>query len=225
MKIINIFLSLILCLFLMSQVVCADVTNPKEGYKLFEKVLFLPAAVVQLVFFDIPGGVLSIFDLNKKKFQKFEKSMESVDWKNRYQTVVQLGKEKDTRAYDLLIKALSDSQVIVSIRAYDELLKVDRDEALPLLVKNLESRDPWTRKLSMDILGIYGDTAVTRQLVFMANDINRDVKLSALIALESLSGESMLNQYFPVGANTEPNGKILDWWYMRGKIIEQINKN
>ncbi len=223
MKIINIFIAQILCLVLMSQVVFADVTNPKKGYKLIEKVLFLPAAVVQLVLFDIPVGVVSIFDLNKKKHETFEKNLKSVDWKNRYQAVAQLGKENDKRSYGLLIKALSDTQVIVSIRAYDELLKSDKDEALPLLVKNLESRDPWTRKLTMDILGSYGDTSVTRQLVFMANDINRDVKLSALTALENLSGESMLNQYFPVGGNTEPNGKILDWWYMRGKIIEQIN--
>ena len=102
--------------------------------------------------------------------------------------------------------------------------KGKKNEVVPLLVNNLDSRDAWTRKLTLDVLAYVNDPETTQAIVFAAQDDDSSVKLSALLALENISGEPLLFQYFPKGSSTQPQENILDWWYTRGKVIKKIYK-
>ena len=86
-----------------------------------------------------------------------------------------------------------------------------------MLIKNLESHDPWTRKLTLDLLAKSQDPDIIKNLVFLANDEDREVQLSALLALEEISEESLIFRYFPVAGASEPSDNIVNWWYTRGK--------
>lgn len=200
----------------------ADVDNQKQGGNPVTSVVFAPVSFVQLVALDMPCGFFSMFNAEKATVDKYEKRLRSRDWKERYKTVKELGTKKDKSLYPLLIKELTDNQVIVSIRAFEELKKANPPDVIPLLIKNLESRDPWTRKLTLDLLGEFRDPSVTQQCVFLANDENSEVMFSSIRALEKISEEPLLFQYFPRGANTTPQENILNWWYTRGKIIKKI---
>ncbi len=196
----------------------ADVTQPEEGYSALKVLLFIPAAIVQLVAFDIPHAVGSMFTPGHG-IDKNERRLKSRNWKDRYQAVSELSGKN---AYPLLVKHLTDNQVIVALRAADQLSHANKKDVVPLLVNNLDSRDPWTRKLTLDVLAYANAPQATQDIVFAVQDDDSAVRLSALLALENISGEPLLFDYFPQGATTRPKENILDWWYMRGKIIKKI---
>lgn len=174
---------------------------------------------------NMPLGFFGIFNQDAQFKKKYSALLSDPDWKKRYQSVKAIGLEKNDLKFSYLINSLSDNNVAVSLEAFRQLNKSGKTKVLPYLIKGLDSRDPWTRKLCIELLSDYKTPEVSRQLVFMANDSNRDVKLAAITALEKISGETLLFEYFPQADREEPSGNILNWWYMRGKIIKQSDKD
>ncbi|MDX9703033.1 MAG: HEAT repeat domain-containing protein [Candidatus Auribacterota bacterium] len=195
---------------------------PKEGYNILEKIFFVPAAAIQFVAVDIPSGIASMFNPVPAKIKKNKNALRQNDWIKRYEAVKNLAAIKHEDAYTLLAESLTDNHTAVSIRAYEELTRVTDEKLTPILIKNLESHDPWTRKLTLDLLASSENPDIVKNLVFLANDESREVKLSALLALEDISKESLIFRYFPVGASNEPADNIVNWWYTRGKILKDI---
>lgn len=217
--------SLLLMSVVLTHAVCADVAQPEEGFNALKAVFFVPAAFIQLIAYDIPRGIGTAFVPGANKAKKYEADLNSSDWVTRYTAVIEIEKKRKADLYPLLIRSLSDNQVVVALRAHDVLKQADRKTIVPLLINNLNSRDPWTRKLTVDILASLNDPEATKQLVFMANDDDPAVRLSALLALEQLSQENLLFNYYPVASASSPRDNITNWWYMRGKVIKKIKEN
>jgi len=169
----------------------------------------------------IPVGFLGFFNRDNMK-KKYGVLLVNSDWKKRYQAIKDIGSEKNNLRFTYLIEALSDDHVLVSLMADRQLSLSDRKNVMPYLLKSLDSRDPWTRKLCVELLSNYKTPdEVTRQLVFMANDNDRGVKLAAITSLEKISGETLLFDYFPMGEKANASENILSWWYVRGKTIKK----
>lgn len=198
-----------------------DVTEPEEGFNALKAIAFFPAAIIQVIGYDLPRGLGSLFSPNKLKIDRYEKALRTSDWTTRYHAVTQMALKRNSEFYPLLVKALSDSHTLVSLRAFSALSHADKKTVVPLLLKNLDSRDPWTRKITLDLLAKLNDTAAIQQMVFLANDDYRSVMLSAVLALEELSGEALLSRYYPSGASSRPRDNIINWWYTQGKVIEK----
>lgn len=220
---IALFSMIVFCIFTFPvQSVRADITEPEQGYNVLEMIFFVPAAAVQFMFFDIPAGIAGLFNPVPRRIKKNEAALNQLDWKKRYEAVKNLGDIHKEDAYSILIDSLTDNHVVVSLRAYEELKDAKESVVVPMLVKTLESHDPWTRKLALDLLAHFNNPSVTKNLVFLANDDEREVKLSALLALEDLSEESLIFRYFPVAGSEKPVDNIVNWWYTRGKILEDV---
>lgn len=217
--------SFLLMLLVFTSSVRADVAQPEEGFNVIKAIFFLPAAAIQLIAYDIPRGIGSALVPGANKPKKYEAELNSPDWTTRYAAVTAIEKERKKELYPLLVRSLSDNQVIVALRAHDVLKQTDKKTILPVLLNNLNSRDPWTRKLTIDVLASLNDPEATKQLVFMANDDDPAVRLSALLALEQLSQENLLFSYYPVAGASVPRDNITNWWYMRGKVIKKIQDN
>ena len=200
----------------------ANVSHPDEGYNMLEKIFFLPAAAIQLIAIDIPSACVSLFNPVPGKIKKNKAALKQADWLKRYEAVNNLAKIKNEDAYALLIQSLTDTHTAVSILAYEKLAQINDDALLPMLINNLESHDPWTRKLTLDLLAKSDNPEIIKNLVFLANDENREVKLSAILALEDISKESLLFRYFPVAGSSEPADNAVNWWYTRGKILTDL---
>ena len=197
----------------------ADVQKPEEGYNVIKTLFYIPVALIQFIAFDIPRSIGAPFRSENKFHKKYSAATSNPDWKKRLEAVEKLGGESTDLRYRYLLDALSDHQVIVSLTARDLLIKSDKEEVFPLLLKKLESRDPWTRMLVAQIFEIYDTPEVIKQLVFLTNDYNREVKIASLDALEKISDEPLLLKYYPHETKNTSDNNITHWWYMRGKVI------
>lgn len=198
----------------------AGLKEPTEGYTVLKSIFFAPAAFIQFFVFDVPRGILSPFKRSSSFEKKYAKSLKNTDWQKRALVVERLSKESDPMRYNYLVEALSDHQIIVALKARDILMDTSDPALRTLLLKTLESRDPLLRVFAAEILAKHNDPEVIKQLVFLANDYNREVKIAALTALENISQEPLLLKYYPYEMNATSNNSITHWWYMRGKAIK-----
>ena len=207
----------------MLQIIPASAETLKKDKKgsIVKAILYSPVAVTKFVAVDTPTGIALWFNPKARKIKKCRTDLNSTDWHKRYSAVHNLSTVKHENAYVLLIEALTDNNVMVSLKAYESLKKAKKKNIVPFLVESLESYDPWTRKLVIDLLGYFSDPQSIKPIVFLANDEYRQVRLSAILALEDISDESLLFQFFPMGDANESRENIINWWYQRGKIIEE----
>ncbi|MCD6460387.1 HEAT repeat domain-containing protein [bacterium] len=192
----------------------------EDKRNIFHNVLYAPAALAKFIVIDIPSSISLLFRPTARKIKKYEDDLSSINWNKRYSAVQGLNFIRSKKAYSLLLESLTDNNVIVSLKAYDSLKNAKKDDIVPLLIDSLEAHDGWTRKLVLDLLARFNDPITIKPIVFLANDEDRQVRLSAILALEDISGESLLFQFFPVLNTSRPRENIINWWYRRGKIIE-----
>ena len=195
-------------------------TKEKEG-SVFKTIVYSPVTFTKLIFVDMPYGIALLFNPRARKIIRCESDLNSISWNTRYSAVTELSSVKHKDAYRLLLESLTDNNVIVSLKAYEGLKKAKKKDIVPLLVESLEAHDSWTRKLVLDLLAYFDDPQSIKPIVFLANDESRQVRLSAILALEDISDESLLFQFFPAANDTESRENIINWWYQRGKIIEE----
>jgi len=199
----------------------SETLKKEKKSNIIKSILYSPVTVTKFVLVDTPVAIALLFNPKARKIKKCKAGLNSTNWNKRYSAVYNLSTVKHKKAYILLIESLTDNNVIVSLKAFEGLKKAKKKKIVPLLVESLESHDPWTRKLVLDLLAYFNDPQSIKPIVFLANDEYRQVRLSAILALEDISDESLLFQFFPAAGAEEPRENIINWWYQRGKIIEE----
>jgi HEAT repeat protein len=97
----------------------------------------------------------------------------------------------------------SSNDIIMRAKTLQELTAFGKAVLIPLLDFS-KHHNPSTRALCAEIIGNIGDNIATRRLIELANDIDQDVRLTAITALGKIKSESALRFLISALKNPDP---------------------
>lgn len=122
----------------------------------------------------------SVFTTNAKNrikiltFHQLIRDLDSKKWDVRFNAVESLGKIKDTRAVEPLIKALGDTHQDVRLKAVESLGKIQDSQAVPPLIDALKNKDEYVYWEAAEALGAIGGLAVDPLIVALHDSSSED---------------------------------------------------
>lgn len=123
---------------------------------------------------------------------------------SRARAIYRLGERKATAAVLPLIEAMEDASLRPAVAGALARMKA---EAVPVLLRLLESPDPRHRRHAACMLGEFRTAAVVPALVPLLGDLSRDVHTAAFEALGRI-GEDALGALRGAARNPDPNVRI-----------------
>jgi HEAT repeat protein len=154
--------------------------------------VFLPVAVVILLFFTMPGIVLPASEVKSNQFQNERtesliRALADEDAETRMKAAETLGDLRDTRAVLPLMRALRDSNLRVQINAALALGKIGDVQAIESLIEALLKNSVfYVREAAAKALGDLGDKRAVVPLFIAIGDSETAVGRAAGNSLKKL---------------------------------------
>ncbi len=115
-------------------------------------------------------------------------ALESEDSGKREDAIIALGESKDTKAIEIISKALANDPVEdVRLSAIDALLDIGDKSIVDPLSIALNDRDPWVRESAVEALGEVGNESAIEFIKNALNDEDGSVRELAQEILEELN--------------------------------------
>ncbi|MCF6153711.1 MAG: HEAT repeat domain-containing protein [Candidatus Brocadia sp.] len=139
-----------------------------------------------------PGMPVARKEKPKKEQTSFESlvedALENEDSGKREDAIIALGESKDTRAIEIISKALAnDPNEDVRLSAIDALLDIGDKSIVDPLSSALKDQDPWVRESAVEALGEVGGEAAIEFIKSALNDEDGSVRELAQEILEELN--------------------------------------
>lgn len=139
-----------------------------------------------------PGLPVAKKDKPKKDRPSFETlakdALEHEDSGKREDAIVALGESKDTRAIEIISKALVNDPIEdVRLSAIDALLEIGDKGIVDPLSQALSDRDPWVRESAVEALGEVGNETAIEFIKNALNDEDGSVRELAQEILDDLN--------------------------------------
>ncbi len=141
-----------------------------------------------------PGIPIAKKDKPKKERPSFDAlvkdALEHEDPGKREDAIIALGESKDTRAIEIISKALvNDPTEDVRLSAIDALLDIGDKSIVDPLSLALNDRDPWVRESAVEALGEVGNETAIEFVKNALNDEDGSVRELAQEILEELNAK------------------------------------
>jgi HEAT repeat protein len=106
----------------------------------------------------------------------------------RSKAAAELGKLRDKKASDFLIKALTDANGSVRSNAAFALAELGEKRAAPYLIETLKDPEEWTRKSAAKALGLLGAKEAVGPLIKLLDDASFTVRKNVIRSLGQIGG-------------------------------------
>lgn len=117
-------------------------------------------------------------------------ALENEDPGKREDAIIALGESKDTKAIEIISKALANDPVEdVRLSAIDALLDIGDKSIVDSLSIALNDRDPWVRESAVEALGEVGNEAAMEFIKNVLNDEDGSVRELAQEILEEINAK------------------------------------
>ncbi len=128
-------------------------------------------------------------DKPKKERRSFEElvkeALENPDADKREDAIIALGETKDTKAIEVISKALTnDSSEDVRLSCIDALLEIGDKSVVDIVSVALKDKEPWVRESAVEALGELGGEAAIELIKNALNDDDGSVRELAKEILE-----------------------------------------
>ncbi|TVM04156.1 MAG: hypothetical protein CV087_01800 [Candidatus Brocadia sp. WS118] len=165
-----------------------SIVSASKSQEIFTKVKEEPSKKLS----PKPGLPVAKKDKPKKDRPSFETlakdALESEDPGKREDAIIALGESKDTKAIEIISKALANDPIEdVRLSAIDALLDIGDKSIVDPLSTALNDRDPWVRESAVEALGEVGGEAAIEFIKNALNDEDGSVRELAQEILEELN--------------------------------------
>jgi HEAT repeat protein len=140
---------------------------------------------------------------------EFARELREDDPVRRLEAVKNLATQKDEKAVELMIEAMSDQDLRVRLKAIECLGNAKASAATPVLIQSLylTETEPWLKQKVLVALGKIGDSRASQPITdFLSRDVDTPTLGTAVYALGEIGDQSTLDELEDIAAkNEEPS--------------------